>query len=438
MTTDSRPLLPQRIIRPYRNISVADRIWLATISIANGLPFAFIFLLLVMFKRMGLNNSTVTFNISWLCLPFVLRPFCHLLFKRVGWSKEVWILTSELVIAVSLLLMSEALGSDYWFQYIMLLLFALSIATTIHNVVAESKYKYITINPYPVMLRPMFVVYHSLALLFGLGVLSMFAGNIEVVTRNVSYAWTFVLRLAAGVYAVLWLYHLIRIWRTDTDDAPTIDMGSIATWREMMHTLRLFFGKKSVTIGPVFFLLYLLPQGFTAMVMSLFLIDSAHRGGLGLSPQEYALTQGTVGVIGMSVGSLLCIRLLKRYRTAKSIIPMSFANLLPALMGMTLSHLASASLLAVNVCMFVGNMGLGFSITACVSFLAYYSCGKYKHVFYSIGIALFFFSCAASSIYSGAMQRYYGYPVYFVLAFAFSFISVIVAVVLKRICFRRN
>ena len=64
MTTDSRPLLPQRIIRPYRNISVADRIWLATISIANGLPFAFIFLLLVMFKRMGLNNTTVTFNIS--------------------------------------------------------------------------------------------------------------------------------------------------------------------------------------------------------------------------------------------------------------------------------------------------------------------------------------------------------------------------------------
>ena len=171
MTTDSRPLLPQRIIRPYRNISVADRIWLATISIANGLPFAFIFLLLVMFKRMGLNNTTVTFNISWLCLPFMLRPFCHLLFKRVGWSKEVWILTSELVIAVLLLLMSEALGSDYWFQYIMLLLFALSVATTIHNVVAESKYKYITINPYPVMLRPMFVVYHSLAALFGLGVL---------------------------------------------------------------------------------------------------------------------------------------------------------------------------------------------------------------------------------------------------------------------------
>ena len=439
MTTDNhRPLLPQHTIRPYRSISAADRLWLATLCIANGLPFAFVCLLAVMFKRMGLDNATVTFNLSWIILPWALRPFCHLLFKRVGWSKDVWILTSELVIAVSLFLMSEALASDFWFQYITILLAVVSAAATIHNIVAESKYKDLTSNPYPVMLRPMFVVYHALAALFGLGVLAMVAGNIEVVTRNMLSAWTFVLRLAAFIYAVLWLFHLVRIWRTDADDRPSADLSNITTWREMTGTLRLFFGKKSVSIGALYFLFYLFPHGFTLSVTSLFLIDSTHRGGLGLAPQEYALSAGTVGIIGMAVGSLLCIRLLKRYRTADAIVPMSFSNLLPALAGIILSHMQPVSLTAVNLCLFMGSMGFAFAVTACVSFLSYYSCGKYKPTFYSIGIALFFLSCALSVMYSGAMQRYYGYPFYFTFALAASTISIIVSVILRRICFGKG
>ena len=52
--------------------------------------------------------------------------------------------------------------------------------------------------------------------------------------------------------------------------------------------------------GILFMLLYRMPEGLLAKVSALFLIDAGHNGGLGLSPQEYGLVQGTVGVVGLT------------------------------------------------------------------------------------------------------------------------------------------
>ena len=438
MTPDRlRTLLPQRDARSYHDLPVADRLWLATLSIANGLPFAFFFLLVVFFKRMGLNNSTVTFNIAWALLPWALRPFCHYLFRKIGWSKDIWLLASELCVSGSLLLMAEAIGGDHWFQYIMALAFVLSGAAMVHNMATESSYRAITADAYPVMLRPLFIIYHALALLFGTGVLVMVAGNIEVMTRQPQYAWSLALRLAAASYALLWLWHLAMIWRRTDKDTPYDDTSDIQTWREMTGALRLFAGKKTVSIGALYFLFYLMPQGFTLLALPLFLIDSVHRGGLGMAPQECALAAGTVGVMGLCAGCLLCILLQKCHRSAQAMVPMSLCNALPALSGVLLSQTMPSSLLVVSVLLFTGYAGLGMAVTGCVSFLSYYSCGKYKWVFYSTGIALFFLSCMASAMYSGALQRYYGYPAYFTLALATCALSVVATVVLVRICFKK-
>ena len=102
--------------------------------VANGLPFALAVLLMIMFKRFGLNNSTVTYNISLLCLPWLLRPFCHLLLKKSGWSNDVWLLATELTSIVSLLLISEAIASDLWFTFSMVLLMLLSLSSMLHSI----------------------------------------------------------------------------------------------------------------------------------------------------------------------------------------------------------------------------------------------------------------------------------------------------------------
>ena len=66
----------------------------------------------------------------------------------------------------------------------MIMLIVITTSATIHNLSTESLYKEITCNPYPTVLRPLFVAFHSVSLLFCVGFLTMFAGNMEVVTRN--------------------------------------------------------------------------------------------------------------------------------------------------------------------------------------------------------------------------------------------------------------
>lgn len=414
-----------------------DRLWLATMSIANGLPFAIIFLMAVMFKRFGLNNSTITFNISFALLPWVVvRPMCHLLFTRTGWTKDVWLLATELVTALSLLLVSEAVTSDLWFQLSMVLLLVITSAAAIHSLVTENMYRDITSNSYPPALRPMYVVYHCVSLLIGLGVMAMVAGNMEVLTRSPRMAWTAVIRLVALTYTLLWLFHLIKVWRNRNTPSSYNDINNISSWREFVGALQLFFGKRSVSIGALFFMFFMLHQGLTLMVTTLFVIDSSHRGGLGLSPQEFGLTVGTVGIIGLAVGVLIGIRLLKHCLFSRIVVPSSVAALLPAMTGFMMSRMASPSLTAINSCMFLSFAGTGLTLALYMSFLTYYSCGKYRPTFYSVGVGLMFLSLFATALYSGTMQRYYGYHTYFIIASWVSLISPLTAAVLKHFCFR--
>ncbi len=89
---------------------------------ANGMAFALIFLVMVMFKRFGLNNATITFNLSLVCLPWVARPLCHLLVRRTAPDKGVWMLACEAIFAVATVVMAATLYTGYWFQWTMLML----------------------------------------------------------------------------------------------------------------------------------------------------------------------------------------------------------------------------------------------------------------------------------------------------------------------------
>lgn len=438
------------------HIRITDRLWLATMSVANGLPFAVTILLLIMFKRFGLNSSTVTFNIAFACLPWTLRPLCHLLLAKSGWNIDVWLLATELTTIVSLLLIAESVASTLWFQFTMVLLMVIAMSAMLHSVVAESMYKEIaaatcrqsgrdgssTAAPHTLTgrtpwLRPRFALCHFAAALFGIGFAAMLAGNLEVVTRNVHYAWSFTFRALAAAYTLLWLFHLVKVWcrKANFSNAEIQNVGST---RELGHAVRLFFGYRSVSIGALFLLLFPLPLGLTLGVGSYFVVDSTHRGGLGLAPQEYALTNGTTGIIGLAVGATVCLWLLRRYRMSRTVVPLSLSVCVPAIAGAVLSRTLPASLAMTNAWMFLSHAAIGMAFTTAIAFLSYYSCGRYRPTFFSTGIALMALSLLLSGLYSGSLQRYYGYRTYFMFALLVSLLSPVAALVLKHFCFRHT
>ena len=97
----------------------------------------------------------------------------------------------------------------------------------------------------------------------------------------------------------------------------------------------------------------------------LFLVDANHNGGLGLSPQEFGLAYGTVGVVGLITGSLLGKGLIANKGLRTCILPLSVAILLPNALYMVLSETQPTSLGLINICIFVCQMGLGLSLSVC-------------------------------------------------------------------------
>ena len=196
-------------------------------------------------------------------------------------------------------------------------------------------------------------------------------------------------------------------------------------------TIKTFFQKEQVLVGFLFMLFYRMPEGLLSKVSSLFLIDAEHNGGMGLSPQEYGLVSGTVGIIGLTLGGILGGIVAGRDGLKRWLWPMVVAITLPDLVYVYLSYALSSSLFVVNVCVFIEQFGYGFGFTAYMLYLIYYSQGEFKTSHYALCTAFMALSMMIPGLFAGALQEAVGYRMFFVIVVAFCSITYLVTAFLK-------
>lgn len=109
-------------------------------------------------------------------------------------------------------------------------------------------------------------------------------------------------------------------------------------------------------------MLFRLPRALLTPVSQLFLQAKPSRGGLGLSPQEFGLVNGTVGVIGLLAGGIVGGLLASRDGLKKWLWPMTFAITIPNIAYVYLAYFMPQSLMAINIAVFVENLGYGFDL----------------------------------------------------------------------------
>jgi PAT family beta-lactamase induction signal transducer AmpG len=166
-------------------------------------------------------------------------------------------------------------------------------------------------------------------------------------------------------------------------------------------------------------------------VSALFLIDAPHNGGLGLSPQEYGLVQGTVGVIGLTLGGILGGFCAGKDGLKKWLWPMVCAITLPNFVYVYLSYALPSSLIIVNVCIFFEQFGYGFGFTAYMLYLIYYSQGAFKTSHYALCTALMALSMMIPGLFAGALQELVGYRHFFIIVMCVCSLTFIVSSFLK-------
>ena len=405
--------------------------WVPTLYFAEGLPYVAVMTIsLVLYKQLGLSNAEITFYTSWLYLPWVIKPLWSPFIDLIK-TKRWWIVSMELLVGAAFGGVAFTIPTQFWLQGTLFFFWVMAFSSATHDIAADGYYMLGLDEHQQAWFVGIRSTFYRLATIFGQGVLVMIAGNLQVIYRNsISYSWSLMFYGVTGLFIALWLWHSAILPRPK-EDAPREDVNARTIWKEFVNTIITFFQKPQVVAGILFMLFYRMPEGLLAKVSALFLIDAAHNGGMGLSPQEYGLVQGTVGVIGLTLGGILGGICAGRDGLKRWLWPMVCAITLPDIVYVYLSYALPESLLVINVCVFIEQFGYGFGFTAYMLYLIYYSQGEHKTAHYALCTAFMALSMMIPGLFAGALQETVGYPTFFLIVVVACSMTYIVTALLK-------
>lgn len=404
--------------------------WVPSLYFAEGLPYVAVMTIsVILYKRLGMSNADITFYTSWLYLPWMIKPLWSPFIDLLK-TKRWWIVSMQLLIGAALGGVAFTIPGSWWLQGSLCFFWLMAFSSATHDIAADGFYMLGLDQHQQTWFVGIRSTFYRIATIFGQGLLVMIAGNLEVYTRNIRYSWSLMFYFMTGMFIALWLYHSWVLPRPK-DDSGMSDVNATKLFHELWHSVKTFFRKPQVVVGLLFLLFYRMPEGLLAKISALFLIDAPHNGGLGLSPQEYGLVQGTVGIIGLTIGGILGGVVASKDGLKKWLWPMVMAITLPDIVYVYLSYSLPSSLWIINICIFVEQFGYGFGFSAYLLYMIYYSQGKYKTAHYALCTAIMAASMWLPGLFSGMLQESVGYRAFFIIVMVACSLTYIVSALLK-------
>ena len=388
--------------------------WVPTLYFAEGVPYVAVMTIsLILYKRLGLSNTDITLYTSWLYLPWVIKPLWSP-FVDMMKSKRWWIVTMQLLVGAALGGVAFTIPASWWLQGSLFFFWMMAFASATHDIAADGFYMMGLDEHEQAYFVGIRSTFYRIATIFSSGLLVGLAGVLQVMTRSIRYSWSLMFYLMAGLFIAFWLYHNWALPRPAEDnERQTRTAGAIFT--EFCQTVVTFFQKPQALAGICFMLFYRMPEGLLAKVSALFLVDSPNNGGLGLSDGEYGLVQGTVGVIGLTVGGILGGICASRDGLKHWLWPMVMAITLPDIVYVILAYTLPTNLTVISICVFIEQFGYGFGFSAYMLYLIYYSQGEHKTSHYALCTAFMALSMMIPGLFAGALQESVGYLTFFII-----------------------
>ena len=368
--------------RTHRRGAKTRCLWFPSLMFGDGLAVSVLVLTMVMLRRMGLDTPDTALAIALLCLPVLLRPLFEMIVTHFWGTTKVWILSTQFISALSLAAVAFTLHTSYWLLGTACFMPFFVCSALFYNIALHRFYIDTPMKKLRCCDGEMVTLHSSnlntstpqhlnsqksagfltMALLFGCGIMSMVGGNMEVVTRNIRYSWSFVFYVMAGVELFLWLWHALFLPGGPHGYAkPKPTMGLHRG--EFRETMRRMLQRKDDIATLMFLPLFLLPETLLALTAPLFVIAKPHNDGLGMSPQEFAYAQGTAAVIAITVGYILGIYAIRRHGLRRWLLPSALLLAVPGAALLFLSYNTAAPLSIVAASLAAGHAALGFALS---------------------------------------------------------------------------
>ena len=387
--------------------------WIPTLYFAQGLPYVAVMTIsVIMYKRLGISNADLAFYTGWLSLPWVIKPLWSPFIDLIK-TKRWWITTMQLLIGAGLAGIAFTVPTSYFFQLTLAVFWLLAFSSATHDIAADGFYMLGLSSHEQALFVGIRSTFYRIATIAGQGLLIMLAGRLETSTQNIPFAWSITFMVLSGVFLALWGYHKFVLPRPHSD-ASAHQVSTSTLMHEFWATFVSFFRKEQAGIAILFMLLYRLPEAQLAKMSIPFLIDPIEQGGLGLTTEQIGWVQGTVGIIGLTLGGILGGIAVSHGGLKRWLWPMVWAISLPDIVYVYLSYVQPESLLLVNTCVFIEQFGYGFGFTAYMLYLIYFANGEHKTAHYAICTAFMALGMMIPGMVAGWLQETMGYQHFFI------------------------
>ena len=407
--------------------------WVPTLYFAEGLPNVIVMTVAVaMYMQLGMTDTEIAFYTGWLGLPWVIKPFWSP-FVDLYKTKRWWVLTMQMLLASSLGGVAFTLNASFWFQGTMFFFFLMAFSSATHDIAADGFYMLELDSHDQAWFVGIRNTFYRIAVIFGQGILVPAAGMLQLMFRNQkAYTWSLVFYGLAGLFLAIWLYHGMMMPKPDDrkNDAKTAGEVMRGVW-EMLTTFFQKLPAKRMVFVLLFLLFYRFPEAMLTKMTTTFLMRSNSEGGLGLSPQEYGLAYGTIGLIGLLLGGIVGGMLASRDGLKHWLWPFVCAITLPDIVYVYMSYAMPSNLWIISSCLFVEQFGYGLGFTALTLYMLYFSQGEFKTSHYAICTGLSYLGLMLPGMVSGWLKDAVGYRTFFIVVMFLCAITFLVTAFIK-------
>ena len=385
--------------------------WLPTLYFAEGLPYFIVNMIsLVILKDLGTSNGKLAALTSFIALPWLFKPLWSPLVDTVK-SKRWWIVATQLIVTLAIAIIALTLSESS--LTLALSLFAVTaIASATHDISADGFYMIALDERHQSAFIGIRNTFYRIAMIFGQGVIIVFAGIVEKYTGDTCNAWKITLALTAVIFALLTFYHNSVLPKAEAKPNKKTGKG-VTPLKNFISVFILFFTKKGCAAAVVFMLLYRFPEALLIKMLYPFFSDPVSAGGLGLDKEAYGIICGTAGVAALLAGGILGGFHIAKHGLRRSLPLMALSLTLPCIVYPYLAFARPGSLWTIGSCIAIDQFGYGFGFTAYIAYMMRFAAGPFRTSHYAICTGFMALSAIIPGILSGYLQEICGYGGFF-------------------------
>lgn len=387
-------------------------LWVPTTWFAMGLPFVAIAgASSIMYKNLGISNSSIAFWTSLVMLPWTIKPLWGP-FLEMFKTKKFFVYTSQIFTGVLFGLVALSLHAHYFFAISIAILVIIAFSGATHDTAADGVY----LNELNPKMQAKYVgwqgAFYNIAKVMSGGVLVYIAGELEKKIGIVN-AWSTVMLIYGAIMVLLGLYNM----RVLPNGGKSSNVGSVkegfATLKDVVIT---FFQKKNIWFSLCFIVLYRFAEGQAIKITPLFFKAARAEGGLGLSTSQIGILYGVCGAIAFVVGSIAAgYYASNKGLTRKTLLVLCAFFNIPFAAYAFLAITLPQDLYVIGSAVAIEYFGYGFGFVGLILFIMQQIApGKYKMAHYAFGSGLMNLGFMIPSMVSGLLSDILGYKEFFI------------------------